>query len=295
MVAQATQSLTRTDEKYQKAADIVKSLQDAGYRAYFVGGCVRDLLMELTPRDYDIATNATPDEVGKLFAGAKGVGKQFGVSIVPTDAGNFEVAAFRKDGFYYDHRRPAWVDYADLADDALRRDFTVNALYFDPIKEEIVDLVDGRADLEKRILRVIGDPFERLDEDWLRLLRAVRFACRFRLKFDPRTWDALRTLSPLITGISSERCTEEIRLILQGPNSGRAIGLLYKCGLWKTLWPDLPFSTRRVRKTVSLLKKARSKTAVWPAFLIDLPEAVLIKVCENLKLTRADKKAIGIK
>jgi poly(A) polymerase len=255
---------------------------------------VRDLLLGIKPKDYDIATNARPREVSDLFPKAKGVGKRFGVSVVSTKAGDCEVAAFRKDGEYFDHRRPAWVNYADLAEDALRRDFTINALYYDPHNGEIIDLVDGRSDLEKRVLRIIGDPFERFDEDWLRIFRAVRFAVRFRLKFDPRTWEGLRTLSPMVKGVIPERRTDEIRRMLQGPFPGRAVGLFHKTGIWQTLWPEIPFNTRRVRQSVNLLKKNTSRAAIWAHLFADLPEELVARVCGDLRLTRAERKALGI-
>ncbi len=290
----APEPVTRDDPRFREAARIVGGLQKAGFRAYFVGGCVRDLLLGIKPKDYDIATNARPNDVERIFPRIKGVGKRFGVSVVSTAAGDFAVAAFRQDGEYFDHRRPAWVDYADLAQDALRRDFTINALYYDPYSGEIIDLVDGRSDLEKRILRIVGDPFERFDEDWLRIFRAVRFAVRFRLKFDPRTWEGLRTLSPMVKGVIPERRTDEIRQMLQGPFPGRAVGLFHKSGIWQTLWPDLPFNTRRVRRVVGLLKKRPPRTRVWACFFVDLPEELVARICRDLRLTRAEKKALGI-
>ncbi len=283
------------DSIYIQAAQIVATLQEAGYKAYFVGGCVRDLLLGCKPKDYDIATDAKPDEVQEIFSSARGVGKRFGVSVVPAETAEFEIAAFREDGFYYDHRRPAWVNYAGITEDAVRRDFSINALYFNPADNTIIDLVDGKKDVENRALRMIGDPFERFDEDWLRMLRAVRFAARFALKFDLLTWDALRTLAPMISGIPPERQTDEVRLMLQGSNPGRAVGLLYSSGLWAGMWQDLPYTTCRVRKAVNLLKKKKSKSSVWASFLVDLPGAAMVNICENLRLTRSEKKALGIK
>jgi tRNA nucleotidyltransferase/poly(A) polymerase len=142
---------------------------------------------------------------------------------------------------------------------------------------------------------MIGSPFERFDEDWLRLLRAVRFAARFALRFDPRTWDALRTLAPMVTGISAERRTEELRLMLQEPNPGRAIGLLHTSGLLNSLLPDMRFSKRRIRKVINLLEKSDSKTEVWKHFFVDLPGESIQRTCQNLRLTRPEKKSLGIK
>ncbi|TKJ40107.1 hypothetical protein CEE37_10245 [candidate division LCP-89 bacterium B3_LCP] len=285
----------REDDSFKQAAQVVSNLQKGGWRAYFVGGCVRDLMLDLKPQDYDIATDAKPEDVKKIFPDAKGVGKRFGVSIIDTPSGKFEIAAFREDGVYYDHRRPAWVKYAGMAEDATRRDFSINALYYDPVAGETIDLVDGIQDLNNRLLRMIDDPFERLDEDWLRLLRVVRFAARYSLLIERRTWDALRTLAPMIPGLSAERCTEEMRLMLQDKNAGRAIGLLKSSGLWRAMWPDLPFARHRIRKVIRLLEKTGSKSAIWKCFFTDLPEETVVKTCENLRLTRAEKRSLGIK
>lgn len=295
MARQPTIAQTLKDERYEQTAKVVSQLQKAGHKAYFVGGCVRDMLLGLTPKDYDIATDARPDSVKRVFPKAKGFGKRFGVSLVSIPSGDVEVAAFREDGFYYDHRRPSKVTYAGIAEDAVRRDFTLNALYYDPVRDETIDLVDGLSDLKERTLRMIGDPFERFDEDWLRLLRAVRLAARFVLLIEPRTWDALHVLAPMVTGISAERRTDELRLMLQGPHPGRAIGLLHTSGMWEALLPNLPFSQRRIRKAVKLLEKSDSPEHVWKHFFVDLPLETVTAACENLRLTRPEKKSLGLK
>lgn len=282
------------NEAYREAAELVRKLQSAGFEAYFVGGCVRDLLLKLAPEDFDIAANAKPEEVQRLFPQARGVGKRFGVSLVPVSAGEVEVAAFRQDGPYFDHRRPAWVQYAGIEEDAWRRDFSINALYYNPVSGQVVDLVAGLPDLEQRILRVIGDPFERLDEDWLRLLRAVRFAARFNLEFEFVTWDALRALAPLVVGVSMERRTEEVRRMLKGPNPVKAIGLLYASGLWKALWGDLPFSQKRLIKMMDSFDKDVNRSFIWRDFLGDLSTEWAEKAAQNLTLTRAEKRTIGL-
>jgi len=293
MMALSISETARTAQAFQEAAGIVSRLREAGFEAYLVGGCVRDLLLELSPADYDVATNASPEAVQKLFQGARGEGRKFGVSLVPSSEGLIEVAAFREDGPYFDHRRPAWVHYAGITEDARRRDFTINALYHDPVSGETVDLVGGLPDLEQHLLRVIGDPFERLDEDWLRLLRAVRFAARFNLEFEFVTWDAVRALAPLVTGVSGERRTEEIRAMLQGPNPVKAVGLLYTSGLWKAIWPDLPFSVQRLRQMAVVLEA--DKENIWMAFFADLPPSAVAEAAEQLRLTRQEKKSLDLK
>lgn len=295
MPSRSLKNLRKRDPVFIEASRIVAALQKSGFKAYFVGGCVRDLLLGLQPYDYDIATDAKPDDVKRVFPEAKGFGKPFGVLIVPTPSGEVEVAAFRKDGFYFDHRRPSTVDFAGIVEDANRRDFTINALYYDPSTDEIIDLVDGRADLEKRSLRIIGNAFERFDEDWLRLLRAIRFATRFSFYFDYSTWDALRTLAPMVVGVSAERRTDEIRWMLTGKFPGRALGLLYSSGMWKSLWSAVPFTARRVRKVVHLLREEKNESSIWRAFFVDLHEDIIQSACQNLRLTRKEKRALELK
>lgn len=281
------------NQEFKEAVRILACLHEAGFEAYFVGGCVRDLLLGLDAKDYDVATNARPEEIHRLFPTARGFGQRFGVCLVPVEGGEVEVAAFREDGPYFDHRRPAWVNYAGMEEDARRRDFTINALYYDPIADRVVDLVEGLHDLESRLLRVIGDPFERLDEDWLRLLRAVRFAARFGLEFDFLTWDAVRAIAPLVTGVSAERRTDEVRLMLQGPNPARALGLLYTAGLWKALWPDLPFSISRLQKIAASLEADPLPEHIWKSFFVDLPAHIVESALEHLRLTKAERRSLN--
>jgi poly(A) polymerase len=282
----------RKTQAFRDAAQIVTRLKKSGFEAYLVGGCVRDLLLGLAPTDYDVATNAQPEDVQKIFPRSQGEGRKFGVICVPISDSLIEVAAFREDGPYFDLRRPAFVRYAGIEEDAQRRDFTINALYYDPVKDIISDPVEGLPDLEDRILRVIGDPFERLDEDWLRLLRAVRFASRFNLEFEFVTWDAVRALAPLVTGVVSERITEEIRLMLAGPNAAKAVGLLYTSGLWKAIWPDLPFSVQRLHKIAVALETDGKN--FWKAFFTDLSHDAIAEATGKLKLTRSEKSSLNI-
>src|SRR5579872_586310 len=174
------------DAKRDAATDIVRRLRSEGFPAYLVGGCVRDMLMGRPPKDYDITTRATPEQVQRLFPDAITVGAQFGVVIVPHEAGNVEVATFRSDGVYEDGRHPREVRYSQTAEeDVRRRDFTINGLPFDPLRDQVLDYVGGQADIRDRRLRTIGDPLERLQEDRLRMLRAVRFTARLGFELDP--------------------------------------------------------------------------------------------------------------
>lgn len=206
------------------AEEVVVKLRRAGFQALWAGGCVRDILLGLTPTDYDVATDATPEQaMATLPYRALAIGASFGVVKVrhPRQKGNeVEVATFRSDLAYVDGRRPVGVVYSSPREDAERRDFTINGLFMDPTTGEVIDYVGGRADLEERILRAIGDPAARFEEDKLRLLRAVRFVSRFNITFDPGTWAAIRAMAPQITMVSAERITQELRRMLapSGPD-----------------------------------------------------------------------------
>jgi tRNA nucleotidyltransferase/poly(A) polymerase len=221
------------------AVQIVQTLVQAGHQAVFAGGCVRDMLRGVEPKDYDIATRARPEQVQALFAKSYAVGAHFGVIIVVMGGHPFEVATFRRDGAYSDARRPDSVEFTDAAEDARRRDFTVNGLFFDPLKDEVLDYVDGRADLEKRILRAIGDPEARFREDHLRLLRAVRFATTLEFAIEQRTFEAIRALSPGIRTVSAERVRDELSKIFLHPNRVRGFDLLVETGLMAEILPEI--------------------------------------------------------
>src|SRR3984893_14311118 len=173
------------------AREIVSRLREGGHVAYFAGGCVRDIVRGETPKDFDIATDATPGVVQKIFARTYAVGAHFGVIVVLENGFQFEVATFRSDDVYVDGRRPSAVHFSSPEEDAKRRDFTINGMFFDPLANEVIDFVGGRADLEAKLVRAIGDPAERFAEDRLRMLRAVRFAAVLDYKIDNRTWEAL--------------------------------------------------------------------------------------------------------
>ena len=210
----------------EAARRVAKRLREAGFEAYFAGGCVRDGLLGLEPDDYDIATSARPEEVLRVFPKARGVGEAFGVMLVRGDRHIFEVATFRTDVEYVDGRRPSSVRFATSREDAERRDFTINGLFEDPETGAIVDFVDGQADLERRVLRAIGDPALRFAEDHLRLLRAVRFAARYHLAIDARTAQSMRECGPKLALIARERIGLELRRMLEHPTRAVAAGLL---------------------------------------------------------------------
>lgn len=221
------------------AAQIVQRLQAAGFAAFWVGGCVRDLLLGREAQDFDIATDAKPDQVEKLFAKTIPVGKKFGVIIVVEDEHQFQVATFRAEADYQDGRRPEKVVFAHAEADALRRDFTVNGLFYDPLTEKIHDWAGGERDLRARIIRTIGAPEERFGEDHLRLLRAVRFAAQLDFEIEPETFAAIKKLAPKIKIISAERVRDELLKLFRPPHAARGLALLRDSGLLPHILPEL--------------------------------------------------------
>jgi putative nucleotidyltransferase with HDIG domain len=222
------------------AKSIITRLRQAGHVAFMVGGCVRDLLMGQIPKDFDVATSARPDELLRLFPGADSVGAHFGVVLVHEDSAQVEVATFRSDREYEDGRRPVAVHFeTDPRQDVLRRDFTINAMLLDPFSGEVLDYTGGRADLEVKLIRAIGDPEVRFREDHLRLLRAVRFAARTGFEIESRTFEAIRRLSALIRSVSAERVRDEIARILTEGAARRGFELLDATGLLKEVLPEI--------------------------------------------------------
>jgi len=223
----------------QSAREIAVRLRTAGHIAYFAGGCVRDIIRGVTPKDFDIATNARPEEVQKLFPRTYAVGAHFGVIVVVEGDFQFEVATFRSDDAYIDGRHPSAVHFSSPEEDAKRRDFTINGMFFDPVAEKVIDFVGGRADLEAKLVRAIGDPAQRFAEDRLRMLRAVRFATVLDYKIDNQTWNALVADSASINQISAERIRDELVRIFLSPNRVRGWDLLDSSGLMRAILPEL--------------------------------------------------------
>lgn len=221
------------------ARGIAQRLRERGHIAYFAGGSVRDMVRGLPAKDFDIATDATPDIVQKIFPRTYAVGAHFGVVVVVENESNFEVATFRSDGAYLDHRHPVEVRFSSPEEDAKRRDFTINGMFFDPEKNEVIDFVGGHADLEKKIVRAIGDPAARFNEDRLRMLRAVRFATVLDYKIDTQTWDALVANAESINEISAERIREELLKIFLSQNRVRGWEMLDQSGLLRAVLPEL--------------------------------------------------------
>ncbi len=224
----------------QLAREICATLHKADRQALLVGGCVRDLLLGRSPKDFDVATDARPEEVLALFPGALKVGAQFGVVLVKSSEAQVEVATFRSDHSYSDGRRPDRVEFeTDPRQDALRRDFTINAMFLDPKSGDVLDFTGGRRDLEDGILRAIGKPEERFAEDHLRMLRAVRFAARFQFRIETATAEAIAKLADEILGVAPERVRDELVRILTEGGVRRGMEMLESLGLLQRLLPEV--------------------------------------------------------
>ena len=221
------------------ATGIVRRLTEAGYTALFAGGCVRDMVRGVEPHDYDIATTATPEDVQRLFPKTIPIGAQFGVVLVLENDHQFEVATFRTDEAYVDGRRPTSVHYGTPEQDAQRRDFTINGMFYDPLTDKILDYVGGQADIARKLVRTIGDTRQRFAEDKLRLLRCVRFASNFGFEIEPATFAAVREMAAQIGVVSAERICDELVKIFTRPNAGRGLVLLDESDLLQQILPEV--------------------------------------------------------
>jgi poly(A) polymerase len=217
----------------------VLKLHEHGYVAYFAGGCIRDALRDIPPKDIDIATNANPGQVQGLFQRTIPVGIQFGVVRVLVGDMEFEVASFRSDGVYLDGRHPSDVRFSTPEQDALRRDFTINGMFYDPLNNRVIDYVNGREDLSRKLIRAIGEASERFAEDRLRILRAIRFATTLTFEIESRTWAAVKADAQAIAVVSPERIRDELLKILVSPHRLRGFDLLDKSGLLAVILPEV--------------------------------------------------------
>ncbi|MCB0411544.1 MAG: CCA tRNA nucleotidyltransferase [Bdellovibrionales bacterium] len=229
--------ILRQHPHWTLAVGICKVLAQAGYQTVFAGGCVRDALLGIAPKDLDIATEATPEIIEDLFPNTVPVGKAFGVMVVVEKGIGFEVATFRKDGDYSDGRHPDSISFASLKEDALRRDFTVNALFYDPSTEEIYDFVEGQRDLLLRLIRTVGEAHQRFTEDSLRLLRAVRFGSQLGFEIESQTLQAVSALSTQLSRVSSERIFQELQKLLLGHRRRWSLKILWETGLIHSVFP----------------------------------------------------------
>ncbi len=223
----------------QTAITIVRRLQEAGFAAFWVGGCVRDFLLGREPDDYDIVTSALPEQIEKLFRRTIPVGRKFGVLVVVEHEQQFQVATFRAEAEYRDGRHPERVSFGDAAADARRRDFTVNGLFYDPIQQRLHDWVGGESDLKARLIRTIGSPADRFSEDHLRLLRAVRFAAQLGFTVEPETMQAIKGGASKIRSISTERIRDELIKLFAPPHASCGLELLNESGLLDQVLPEI--------------------------------------------------------
>ncbi|HUV63314.1 MAG TPA: CCA tRNA nucleotidyltransferase [Sedimentisphaerales bacterium] len=277
----------------QAAIKIIERLRGKGFQALLAGGCVRDMLLGRRAKDYDVATEARPQDVMRLFRRTLKVGAQFGVVIVLMENQQVEVATFRTESDYDDGRHPGSVRFAGAAEDASRRDFTINGMFYDPLEEHVVDYVGGQADLASRTIRTIGKPAERFGEDYLRMLRAVRFSTQLGFAIEPATWAAVRDNAEKITKISGERIAIELEGILAHPNRALGASMLFECGLASAIFPGL--AGERADCAVAVLKQLRKKVD-FPLALACLftgcDSGFAMQSCEVLKLSRNQTKHI---
>ena len=263
---------------------VVRTLRADHFEALLAGGCVRDKLLGKVPKDYDVATNAVPDEVRKLFPRTLTIGAKFGVIVVLTGGRQIEVATFRSDTSYEDGRRPEKVVFTDAKHDAERRDFTINGMFYDPVSEKIIDYVGGKKDLQKKTIRAIGNPNERFAEDHLRMLRAIRFAARLDFKINSATWQAIRKHAAKIQKISAERIAAEFEQILTDPNRTRGLQLASDSGLLQFIFPQIPAEQLTAGMSViNQLPKRCSFALALSALLVDCTTKQADDVCRRLK------------
>ena len=225
------------------AVEVVRQLREHHFEAYWAGGCVRDHLLGRTPYDYDAATSAHPEQIRDVFQHRKtlALGAAFGVMTVigPRGAGQVEVTTFRQDVGYSDGRHPDRISFSSPEEDAKRRDFTINGMFYDPLAERIIDFVGGEADLRQGLVRAIGQPRERFTEDKLRMLRAVRFASIFGFRLEEQTAAAIREMASQVTVVSAERIADELRIMLVHPSRARAVQLMHAMGLLAAILPEI--------------------------------------------------------
>ena len=293
------------------AFSLVKRLVDAGFEALLVGGSVRDEQLGQIPKDYDIATSAKPDEIEQLFTKTIPVGKQFGVIMVLDSGYEYQVATFRAEADYSDGRHPDYVRFADAREDALRRDFTVNGLFYDPVTNILHDWVGGKNDLKSKYIRTIGNPVERFREDRLRMLRAVRLAVQLGFKIEPETFAAIQKNCSCISDVSAERIRDELLKIFKPPYADRGLDLLLESGLLSEVLPEIkeligceqPFEFHpegdvfsHVRLMLGSLTKEASIELIWAVLMHDIAKPITFSCDENgrIRFLNHEKKGENI-
>lgn len=299
--------MVKHDPEQQRrfALTVVQNLRTAGFVAYWAGGCVRDQLLGAHPKDYDVATDATPDQVRELFGKRRtlAIGAVFGVISVlgPRGAGQIEVTTFRRDDSYSDGRRPDTVSFTSAEEDASRRDFTINGLFYDPLTEQVIDYVGGQADLAARLIRAIGAPRERFTEDKLRMLRAVRFAAALGFRVDDATREAIAAMAAEIAVVSGERIAMEMRRMLVAPGRALGVRLLVETRLSAQVLPELephePQQAARVERAVAVLTALdRPSFPLALATLLgelDRSKREILAVAQRWRLSNVERQRAG--
>lgn len=283
-------ALLQQHSQWPAVNEIYHKLTAAGYKAFLAGGCVRDALLGRVAHDIDVATDATPDQIEALFEKTVAVGKAFGVIRVLTLGADIEVATFRTDGTYQDGRRPDHVTFSSPVEDAERRDFTINALFFDLLQKEVIDFVGGKEDLNQKIIKAVGDPEKRFREDHLRILRAVRFAAQLGFTIESQTFVCLSQMASLVKSVSGERLREEWTKLLLSPFVEKGLSLAVSSGLMQELFP---FRAKDPSWTADPLHKVIKEP--WQAmalFLSSASEGDLKNSLQLLKMSTKERKNI---
>ena len=277
----------------QASIKVIKRLHRDGFQALLAGGCVRDMLLGRRANDYDVATDAQPKDVIRLFKRTLKVGAKFGVVIVLIEGQQVEVATFRTETAYVDGRHPSAVEFANAAEDASRRDFTINGIFYNPLKKQVIDYVNGQADLKAKVVRTIGKPAERFAEDYLRMLRAVRFSTQLGFSIEPLTWSAICSNATNIAKISGERIAIELEGILVNPNRSTGASILFDSGLVEAIFPS--FTDKQAKFAISVLRELRKKVdfaLALACFFAGCQTEFAIDKCRVLKLSRNQSKQI---
>jgi poly(A) polymerase len=285
------------------AIKIVRRLREAGHVAYFAGGCVRDMVRGVEPHDFDVATSATPEQIQNIFPRTVGVGAAFGVVLVLEGDQQFEVATFRCDEAYLDGRRPSGVHFGTPEEDAQRRDFTVNGMFFDPLGSKLIDFVGGEPDIERRIVRTIGEARHRFTEDKLRLLRCIRFATSLGYEIEPVTFATVREMASQIGVVSAERIRDELTKIFTRANPGRGLVLLEESGLLREVLPEAAAMKgveqpaefhpegdvfEHTKLMLDAMPAVPSLTLAWAVLLHDVGKPPTFRVAERIRFDEHD-------
>lgn len=287
--------------------EIIKKLKAAGFEAYWAGGCVRDMLLGIKPKDFDIVTSAKPDEIEDVLEHTVPIGKQFGVILTLMNGHHFEVATFRSDAGYTDGRRPDAVIFTNAEEDAKRRDFTINGMFYDPLSDKVLDYVGGQKDLEARLIRFIGRPSERILEDHLRILRAIRLKNTLNFQYEPKTYEAvMKHASLLIDKVSNERIRDELNKIIISPYAVNAFQDMEDTGILKIILPELqkmkgvaqPYQYHQegdvwthAMQSLAALPETASLPLRWATLLHDVGKPETFKLAERIRFDTHDRKS----